>query len=129
MPAVVASLRLQRLGPIVLEPGQSKIVTLKVERRNCPGPIKVKLDGTPAGVTASNGLVGDDAAEGRMTVAVARDTTPGSHTLRLLAIAPTARTDGELPDHRRFPTRERTSQQHRHEAGADTWGRVHDGIA
>ena len=95
-PRVVASLRLLPLEAVTLEPGQGKRIALKVERRNCPGPIEVKLADGPPGVSASNGLVGNDGDNGTVTVAVAKGTKAGSHTLRLLAVAAAARAEGEL---------------------------------
>src|SRR5262249_21764147 len=63
-----ASLRLLPPQPVTLGPGQSKAVTLRVERRNCPGPVEVKLVGGPAGVGASDGLVRNEKDEGTVTV-------------------------------------------------------------
>jgi formylglycine-generating enzyme required for sulfatase activity len=108
------SLRLLPPEPVTLGPGQSKAVTLRVERRNCPGAVEVKLVGGPAGVSASDGLVRNEKDEGTVTIRAAAGTKPGSHTLRLRAVAAAASAEGEL---RLTITEVRSSKEYRNSMG------------
>ena len=93
---VIPSLRLLPLEPILVAPGESKTVTVTIKRRNCRGPIEIRVAGLPTGVTAGKGVVGNEEDAGMVTVVVTEGVKPGSYTLRLLAIAAAAREEGEL---------------------------------
>ncbi len=66
--------------------GETKTVPVRVARRNCPGPVEVRLVEASPGVTLRGGLVRAGADEGSLEVSVDRTAPPGVRTLRLQAL-------------------------------------------
>jgi len=103
---------LGRLSPTVVEPGcglhmilpavvsleaaRTHRVAIKLLRRNCPGPVELRLSAPGHGLTARNGFVSADADEGFVELAVDQGTPPGSWALRVIAIGGTARAEADL---------------------------------
>jgi formylglycine-generating enzyme required for sulfatase activity len=91
------SLRLEDIALARVEAGQTKRVVVKVRRQRCPGPVEITQAGESSGVKVRNGLVGADSDEGSLEVEVDREAQPGKRTLRLLAEAGAAKSEGDLP--------------------------------
>lgn len=59
------------LAPLTLNPGESAVVEVKVERNDNAGPIQVQVAELPQGVTAEKVEIPADASSGQVKVAVA----------------------------------------------------------
>jgi formylglycine-generating enzyme required for sulfatase activity len=95
-PPPTAALRILRNPTVTLEQGQTKTVTVRVERVNCPGPIPVQLDRLPDGVQAGPATIPADADSVRVTLTAADDAEPGERQATLTVSAGDARTEGAL---------------------------------
>jgi formylglycine-generating enzyme required for sulfatase activity len=119
------SLRLPAVPAVALEAGETKPVTVRVERENCPGPILLEVGGLPDGVSARPAVVpdGEDSADVELTAAESATVGVGRGTLT--ARAGEARADGSL-DVTVAPGKEYTNtigmKLKRIEAGAFTMG-------
>jgi hypothetical protein len=78
MPRVLAR------GPLRLAPGGSEGLTVQLERMGYPGPVKVRLDGLPKGVSAESVTIPRGLSE-TLPVKAAADAAPGSHKVKVLA--------------------------------------------
>ena len=95
-PPLSPSLRLLRLQDVTLEAGKSQPVKVEVERKLCEGPIELRLAEPVAGVTVRSGLVASGSNMGQLELTADADAAPVKKTVRLLAIAASARTEGSL---------------------------------
>src|SRR5262249_24389414 len=84
-PRSVPELRRESPRPVAVRPGRSVKVPLRILRVNgIRGAVVMEVRGAPAGVTLT---LPRDSDEGQAELRVAAGTTPGRHTLRLLARA------------------------------------------
>jgi formylglycine-generating enzyme required for sulfatase activity/serine/threonine protein kinase len=92
------ALTLVPIGEVVLEPGQRKTLTIRVEREHSAGPVEVRLQGLPAGVQASPETITipADADEGETELSVARDVTSRTITVALRARGDGAEATGDF---------------------------------
>lgn len=90
------SLRLVGLNDVILEAGQKGIVRVRVQRDHSKGPIELRLTGLPKGISATPGLVPADTELGEVELTALPDTGERQLSVKLLAIAGDARTEGSL---------------------------------
>jgi hypothetical protein len=88
---VVPELRLLDVADEHLEAGGNRVVAVRVQRRHCPGPIQLRLEGLPAGVRGAPGLIPADADTGAVELTATRDAASGHYPLRLVAEGAEAR--------------------------------------
>jgi formylglycine-generating enzyme required for sulfatase activity len=90
------SLRLPAVGAVTLGTGETKAVTVRVERDHCPGPVRLEMDGLPDGVSARPAVVpdGQDTADVELTAADSATLGDGRGTLT--ARSGDVRADGPL---------------------------------
>lgn len=65
-------IQLAELAPVTLQPGAGATVDLKVERNGNEGPIQVKIDGAPQGVTVKAEEIPKDASAGQLQLSAAQ---------------------------------------------------------
>src|SRR5262249_44730892 len=64
------TLRLEPLGDVTVLVGENKTVSVRVVRRNCNGPIELRLENLPGGVQQRSGAILDGANSGELKLAV-----------------------------------------------------------
>jgi formylglycine-generating enzyme required for sulfatase activity len=95
-PPPVPALRLPAIPAVVLETGEAKAVTVRVERDHCTGPIRLEVVGLTDGVSARPAVVpdGEDSADVELTAAVTA--APGASPGLLVARVGDVSADGPL---------------------------------
>jgi formylglycine-generating enzyme required for sulfatase activity len=93
----VAALHLLAIEAVRLEAGQSKTVTLRIQRENCKGPVELRVAGLPPGITARPGFVPANAEEGQVELTAAAEARGADGRVRLVAVAAEVRTEREFP--------------------------------
>jgi formylglycine-generating enzyme required for sulfatase activity len=88
-------LLVRKIADVTLEAGRTVEVTVRVERRHCPGPIELKLEGLPAGVRPSAARIEAGADTGRVVLTAAADAADvAGKTVRVRVVAADAAGDG-----------------------------------
>src|SRR5438105_1714574 len=60
------ALRLLPIADVTIEPGKKQTIVVRIERRNCAGPIELRLQGLPAGVKSGPAFVAADGDVGHL---------------------------------------------------------------
>jgi predicted Ser/Thr protein kinase len=95
-PKPVARLNLSPLGAVTLEAGQRKSLTVKVERQNCPGPIKLRLEGLPEGVRARSATLPADTDTCAVELTATAEAKPANLPIRVVAVAAEAHAEDSV---------------------------------
>src|SRR5262249_41098550 len=67
-------------GPLLLRPGETKTITVRLTRTNWPGPVVVEVEGLPAGALAGPLTVPAGADEATLRLAARLEEAPGEKT-------------------------------------------------
>jgi formylglycine-generating enzyme required for sulfatase activity len=90
-----AVLQLQPVAAVRLDAGQSQTVTVRIQRENYKGPVELRVEGLPPGITARPGVVQADNEEGHidLTAAATAASVEGA-VVRVEALATETKTQG-----------------------------------
>jgi tetratricopeptide (TPR) repeat protein/serine/threonine protein kinase len=95
-PASPGSLRLLPLEAVTLEAGERTAVAVRLERRNCPGPVELRLEGLPEGVTARPYRVPAGEDVGRLELTATDEVATLGCVVRVEAVVADARTASQF---------------------------------
>jgi formylglycine-generating enzyme required for sulfatase activity len=86
-PPARPAIRLPAIRRVVVETGETKAVTVRVERDHCPGPIRLDVDGLPDGVQTTTAVIApdDDSADLALTVTLAAALGAGRGTVTAIS--------------------------------------------
>jgi formylglycine-generating enzyme required for sulfatase activity len=87
-------LNLVQLDGVTVQAGQTVAAEVQIERRDCDGPIELRVEGLPEGVQPHPGLIPAGANRGHLELTADKAAALGKKTVRLVAIAANARTQG-----------------------------------
>jgi serine/threonine protein kinase len=90
---VVPALRIHPVGNVLLEPGQCKMVEVRVTRQHCPGRIELWLEGRTPGVPLGTGQIAAGLDHTVIKLRAGVQSTPGPRIIRLHARSPLVHTD------------------------------------
>jgi serine/threonine protein kinase/formylglycine-generating enzyme required for sulfatase activity len=89
---VVPALRIHPVGNVLLEPGQCKMVEVRVSRHQCPGRIELWLEGRTPGVPLGTGEIAAGSDHTVIKLRAGVQTRPGPRIIRLHARSPLVQT-------------------------------------
>jgi formylglycine-generating enzyme required for sulfatase activity len=81
---------------VTLQPGQHRTLAVRIDRSQCQGPVKLRLEDLLAGVHAKPGLIGAEDSVGQIELQAAPTATEGAQQAQLVAVAGAARARREL---------------------------------
>jgi formylglycine-generating enzyme required for sulfatase activity len=90
------ALRLPAIPAVALEAGESKTITVRVERENFAGPVRLEVGGLPDGVSARPAVVPDGKDSADVVLSAADSAAVGDGRGTLTARAGDVRADGPI---------------------------------